>query len=571
MYSPHHRKTKRHEEERSPGLHQQAKPWQINNKSVTTKHDVLFSLATIVAMAIVLQEMTIFFFHPAPTIPQKTMKTQPSLLGTRRKKRFVEACQKHRPGERSTVEQTPGGYQIFQQLRHVLSHQQTPTKKQAMGTRVLCILPFFTRRQEQAALDTYGSHFDGLLLLRTPAQGNSVVNHDLRVNATISIVTLTVDHKHVHHQNESTLLWWNESEFQRNLHETASSFDWIHWAQPNQYIVVDFLRAALAASNVKKSIRSQLCPRPSSFQGFIDSIRDDDGDEEEQSTESDSFQINDDAVPLLFSSWTLDDAGTLFHVKGIRQMYAMARRQQRQDDCGNKKAQTWNRAAMAQVLHFCAPQWIAPSWVLQCSPTSHLTCTQDRDSRCIHHYYSWDEDTQTIVPSPTQNGPEIWSTLQRYTQIMTNDMYRVDALLHGMCNDQWRQPAQALDSQGRVGYVYDPTELSTTVSKQQQQDADRGRTAFSSNNVCATPFGNGVEGPDGWNAMSNKIRTTDFPAGTKFKKVLCMVYTHESRHEPYLRAISETWGPKCDGFVAASSVTDTSIGAVRLLHEGPET
>mmetsp|Transcript_12442 Transcript_12442/g.28052 ORF Transcript_12442/g.28052 Transcript_12442/m.28052 type:complete len:396 (+) Transcript_12442:581-1768(+) len=236
-----------------------------------------------------------------------------------------------------------------------------------------------------------------------------------------------------------------------------------------------------------------------------------------------------------------------------------------------KKAQTWNRAAMAQVLHFCAPQWIAPSWVLQCSPTSHLTCTQDRDSRCIHHYYSWDEDTQTIVPSPTQNGPEIWSTLQRYTQIMTNDMYRVDALLHGMCNDQWRQPAQALDSQGRVGYVYDPTELSTTVSKQQQQDADRGRTAFSSNNVCATPFGNGVEGPDGWNAMSNKIRTTDFPAGTKFKKVLCMVYTHESRHEPYLRAISETWGPKCDGFVAASSVTDTSIGAVRLLHEGPET
>jgi glycoprotein-N-acetylgalactosamine 3-beta-galactosyltransferase len=37
-----------------------------------------------------------------------------------------------------------------------------------------------------------------------------------------------------------------------------------------------------------------------------------------------------------------------------------------------------------------------------------------------------------------------------------------------------------------------------------------------------------------------------------------------------LRAVAETWGPRCDGFLAASDLTDESIGAVHLLHEGPE-
>jgi len=37
-----------------------------------------------------------------------------------------------------------------------------------------------------------------------------------------------------------------------------------------------------------------------------------------------------------------------------------------------------------------------------------------------------------------------------------------------------------------------------------------------------------------------------------------------------LKAIVETWASECDGFYAASNVTDHKIGAIDLPHEGPE-
>jgi glycoprotein-N-acetylgalactosamine 3-beta-galactosyltransferase len=49
-----------------------------------------------------------------------------------------------------------------------------------------------------------------------------------------------------------------------------------------------------------------------------------------------------------------------------------------------------------------------------------------------------------------------------------------------------------------------------------------------------------------------------------------MVYTHSNRHHVQMRAIAETWGPHCDGFLGASNVTDPTLGMVHLLHEGPE-
>jgi glycoprotein-N-acetylgalactosamine 3-beta-galactosyltransferase len=52
-------------------------------------------------------------------------------------------------------------------------------------------------------------------------------------------------------------------------------------------------------------------------------------------------------------------------------------------------------------------------------------------------------------------------------------------------------------------------------------------------------------------------------------RVLCMVYTHEGSHD-HVRAIYNTWGRRCDGFWAASNVTDESIGAIHLPHQGPE-
>ncbi len=50
-----------------------------------------------------------------------------------------------------------------------------------------------------------------------------------------------------------------------------------------------------------------------------------------------------------------------------------------------------------------------------------------------------------------------------------------------------------------------------------------------------------------------------------------MVYTvdlPESRAN--LKAQVETWASKCDGFWAASNITDHSLGSIDLLHKGPE-
>ena len=47
-----------------------------------------------------------------------------------------------------------------------------------------------------------------------------------------------------------------------------------------------------------------------------------------------------------------------------------------------------------------------------------------------------------------------------------------------------------------------------------------------------------------------------------------MVYT--SRRDR-LQSVAETWGPKCDGFLAAAPFSDPSLGALNLRHVGPET
>ncbi len=53
-------------------------------------------------------------------------------------------------------------------------------------------------------------------------------------------------------------------------------------------------------------------------------------------------------------------------------------------------------------------------------------------------------------------------------------------------------------------------------------------------------------------------------------KVLCMVYTMEANHHTNIRAIRETWGPGCDGFLAFSTRDDPRIPAISLAHDGPE-
>jgi len=56
---------------------------------------------------------------------------------------------------------------------------------------------------------------------------------------------------------------------------------------------------------------------------------------------------------------------------------------------------------------------------------------------------------------------------------------------------------------------------------------------------------------------------------TRLPKILCSIYTIEENHYK-IEAITETWGWRCDGFLAASNATNETVGAVNLTHKGPE-
>lgn len=141
---------------------------------------------------------------------------------------------------------------------------------------------------------------------------------------------------------------------------------------------------------------------------------------------------------------------------------------------------------------------------------------------------------------------------------------RTRAILMGTCKSVWDDPPiQALDQEGRPGYIHDATYLKRNppVLAMFPNGDDYG--------VCERPFGSGREGPKGYQGLQ-KIELHETTAtNTPSVKILCMIYTHSKQHSR-LRAIAETYGPRCDGFLGASNKTDPSIGAVNLLHEGVE-
>ena len=64
--------------------------------------------------------------------------------------------------------------------------------------------------------------------------------------------------------------------------------------------------------------------------------------------------------------------------------------------------------------------------------------------------------------------------------------------------------------------------------------------------------------------------TANIDSITNQPRILCIVYTHEENHYK-LQAVIDTWGWRCDGFIAASTQTNETIGAVKISHEGEET
>ncbi|KAL3945109.1 MAG: hypothetical protein SGBAC_000838 [Bacillariaceae sp.] len=57
---------------------------------------------------------------------------------------------------------------------------------------------------------------------------------------------------------------------------------------------------------------------------------------------------------------------------------------------------------------------------------------------------------------------------------------------------------------------------------------------------------------------------------TKSNKIMCIIYSMESRHATSIRAMRETWAPGCDGFLVFSTKSDPRIPAISVPHIGPE-
>jgi hypothetical protein len=114
-------------------------------------------------------------------------------------------------------------------------------------------------------------------------------------------------------------------------------------------------------------------------------------------------------------------------------------------------------------------------------------------------------------------------------------------------------------------------------------------TAEEFESVCETPPGEGFEGKGGWEFLTKKIRVNGpdpyFLLANQSKswarpnppnekvggppRILCIVYTYPKKHR-LVRAAFETWGHRCDGFLAASTKTIPEYGIVDLPHKGPE-
>jgi hypothetical protein len=137
--------------------------------------------------------------------------------------------------------------------------------------------------------------------------------------------------------------------------------------------------------------------------------------------------------------------------------------------------------------------------------------------------------------------------------------------------------AGAFDEFGRPGYRHDPTvlrnkdpstpRLSTTL---QQHEEDHVQ-------ICAPP-GKGKEGEEGYKFLNERLQIAaqdnqNIPAAgtssTVRARIICVLYTYEG-HSNLTKAISETWGERCDGILFATTLTDKRAAKVHIPHLGKE-
>lgn len=197
--------------------------------------------------------------------------------------------------------------------------------------------------------------------------------------------------------------------------------------------------------------------------------------------------------------------------------------------------------------------------------------------------------TILIVQSPTVEGG--------YIGIVEED-HR-----HDHDNDEDRPPpplprphphAGARDRYGRWGYVANVTSLrSYMIQRSHCSDVD-GNVSSDVPRHCSLPYQNEQEmdhvchednitalvTSDTYEILRHRINRPYYHDNNDNDnhddvKILCSIYTYDGHHD-YIRGIAETWGWRCDGFLAASTKT-TSLWndanddfIIDLPHEGNE-
>eukprot|EP00542_Grammatophora_oceanica_P009644 CAMPEP_0194035860 /NCGR_PEP_ID=MMETSP0009_2-20130614/8276_1 /TAXON_ID=210454 /ORGANISM="Grammatophora oceanica, Strain CCMP 410" /LENGTH=880 /DNA_ID=CAMNT_0038677401 /DNA_START=21 /DNA_END=2663 /DNA_ORIENTATION=+ len=109
----------------------------------------------------------------------------------------------------------------------------------------------------------------------------------------------------------------------------------------------------------------------------------------------------------------------------------------------------------------------------------------------------------------------------------------------------------AKDESGNLGYIHDETALRENPPAYEFDNLE---------NACNNHDSH-------YKMLTEKVKVKA-PQNPK-SKIFCLVYTIDSGHKN-IPPIRETWGQRCDGFMVGSNMTDASIGAVNIVHEGPE-
>ena len=133
----------------------------------------------------------------------------------------------------------------------------------------------------------------------------------------------------------------------------------------------------------------------------------------------------------------------------------------------------------------------------------------------------------------------------------------------------------ARDANGNFGYVHDATHIRKLYGdgseKPQPWKLGNGPNDLSYQDICAPP-GMGLEGTYGYQALTEKIQIANTTSTESFDKngpkIMCVLYSYQGGSDK-VQAIVETWGRRCDGFLAMSNTTQPEIGFVDIAHGGP--